>query len=171
MKFDVNDFQNEIDAIKEKIEIFQRSEEEADESFLAVGDLLVGVENDKQLKNKAFTALKNEVAKSLNNDGIRNINKVVAIAKCEVIQKNKDRLPKSWSSLYLLSRMKNLEELIESEKVTPVTTRAAISALKEKPPAKPRMVVELNTEGAITEEQVSELKEALSNTSWCLVKK
>ena len=171
MKFDVNDFQNEIDAIKEKIEIFQRSEEEADESFLAVGDLLVDVENDKQLKNKAFTALKNEVAKSLNNDGIRNINKVVAIAKCEVIQKNKDRLPKSWSSLYLLSRMKNLEELIESEKVTPVTTRAAISALKEKPPAKPRMVVELNTEGAITEEQVSELKEALSNTSWCLVKK
>ena len=171
MKFDVNDFQNEIDAIKEKIEIFQRSEEEADESFLAVGDLLVDVENDKQLKNKAFTALKNEVAKFLNNDGIRNINKVVAIAKCEVIQKNKDRLPKSWSSLYLLSRMKNLEELIESEKVTPVTTRAAISALKEKPPAKPRMVVELNTEGAITEEQVSELKEALSNTSWCLVKK
>jgi hypothetical protein len=171
MKFDVNDFQNEIDAIKEKIEIFQRSEEEADESFLAVGDLLVGVENDKQLKNKAFTALKNEVAKSLNNDGIRNINKVVAIAKCEVIQKNKDRLPKSWSSLYLLSRMKNLEELIESEKVTPVTTRAAISALKEKSPAKPRMIVELNTEGAITEEQLSELKEALSNTSWCLVKK
>ena len=171
MKFDVNDFQNEIDAIKEKIEIFQRSEEEADESFLAVGDLLVGVENDKQLQNKAFTALKNEVAKSLNNDGIRNINKVVAIAKCEVIQKNKDRLPKSWSSLYLLSRMKNLEELIESKKVTPVTTRAAISALKEKSPAKPRMVVELNTEGAITEEQVSELKEALSNTSWCLVKK
>ena len=171
MKFDVNDFQNEIDAIKEKIEIFQRSEEEADESFLAVGDLLVGVENDKQLQNKAFTALKNEVAKSLNNDGIRNINKVVAIAKCEVIQKNKDRLPKSWSSLYLLSRMKNLEELIESEKVTPVTTRAAISALKEKPPAKPRMVVELNTEGAITEEQLSELKEALSKTSWCLVKK
>ena len=171
MKFDVNDYQNELDAVKAKIEIFQRSEEEADESFLAVGDLLVGVENDKQLKNKAFTALKNEVAKSLNNDGIRNINKVVAIAKCEVIQKNKDRLPKSWSSLYLLSRMKNLEELIESEKVTPVTTRAAISALKEKPPAKPRMVVELNTEGAITEEQVSELKEALSNTSWCLVKK
>ena len=171
MKFDVNDFQNEIDAIKVKIEIFQRSEEEADESFLAVGDLLVGVENDKQLKNKAFTALKNEVAKSLNNDSIRNINKVVAIAQCDVIQANKERLPKSWSSLYLLSRMKNLEELIESEKVTPVTTRAAISALKEKSPAKPRMIVELNTEGAITEEQLSELKEALSNTSWCLVKK
>ena len=171
MKFDVNDFQNEIDAIKVKIEIFQRSEEEADESFLAVGDLLVGVENDKQLKNKAFTALKNEVAKSLNNDSIRNINKVVAIAQCDVIQKNKDRLPKSWSSLYLLIGVENMEKLIESEKVTPVTTRAAISALKEKSPAKPRMIVELNTEGAITEEQLSELKEALSNTSWCLVKK
>ena len=171
MKFDVNDFQNEIAEIKQKIEIFHRSEEEADESFLAVGDLLVGVENDKHLKNKAFTALKNEVAKSLNNDGIRNINKVVAIAKCEVIQKNKDRLPKSWSSLYLLSRMENLAELIESEQVTPTTTRAGINALKEKPQANPRIVVELNTEEAITEEQMTELKEALSGTSWYLVKK
>lgn len=171
MKFDVNDFQNEIAEIKQKIEIFHRSEEEADESFLAVGDLLVGVKNDKQLEDKTFTALKKEVAKSLNNGGIRNINKVVAIAQCDVIQKNKDRLPKSWSSLYLLIGVENLEKLIESEKVTPVTTRAAISGLKEKSPAKPRMVVELNTEGAITEEQLSELKEALSNTSWCLVKK
>jgi hypothetical protein len=169
MKFDVNDFQNEIDAIKEKIEIFQRSEEEADESFLAVGDLLVGVENDKQLKNKAFTALKNEVAKSLNNDGIRNINKVVAVAQCDVIQANKERLPKSWSSLYLLSRMENLAELIESEQVTPTTTRAGINALKEKPQANPRIVVELITEEYITAELIAELTAALSNTSWSFV--
>ncbi len=171
MTFNANEYQTEIDAIKEKIENFQRSEEEADESFLVVGDLLVDVKNDKQLDDKTFTAFKKEVAKSLNNGGIRNINKVVAIAQCEVIQKNKDRLPKSWSSLYLLIGVDNLEKLIESKKVTPVTTRAAIRALKEKSPAKPRMIVELNTEEAITEEQLSELKEALSNTSWCLVKK
>jgi hypothetical protein len=33
------------------------------------------------------------------------------------------------------------------------------------------MIVELNTEKAITEEQMAELKEALSGTSWHLVKK
>ena len=66
MKFDVNDFQNEIDAIKEKIEIFQRAEEKADESFLEVGNILVGVKNDKQLEDKIFTQLKKEVAKTDN---------------------------------------------------------------------------------------------------------
>ena len=168
MKFDVNDFQNEIAEIKEKIEIFQRAEEKADESFLEVGNILVGVKNEKQLEDKIFTQLKKEVAKTFS---IRNINKVVAVAQCDVIQANKERLPKSWSSLYLLSRMENLAELIESEQVTPTTTRAGINALKEKPQANPRIVVELNTEEAITEEQMTELKEALSGTSWYLVKK
>ena len=168
MKFDVNDYQNELDTIKGKIEEFQRSEEKADESFLEVGDLLVAIKNEKQLEDKLFTQLKKEVAKDCS---LRNINKVVAVAQCDAIQRNKARLPKSWGSLYLLSRMENLEELIKSEQVTPATTRKGISALKEKPQTKPRMVVELNTQGAITEEQLNELKEALSNTSWCLVKK
>ena len=61
MKFDVNDFQNEIAEIKEKIEIFQRAEEKADESFLEVGNILVGVKNEKQLEDKIFTQLKKEV--------------------------------------------------------------------------------------------------------------
>jgi hypothetical protein len=168
MTFNANDYQAEIAKINGKIEEFQRTEEKVDESFLEVGNILVSIKNEKKLDDKIFRQLKKEVAKTIS---IRNINKVVAIAQCDVIQKNKDRLPKSWSSLYLLIGVENLEKLIESEKVTPVTTRAAISALKEKSPAKPRMVVELNTEGAITEEQLSELKEALSNTSWCLVKK
>jgi hypothetical protein len=55
--------------------------------------------------------------------------------------------------------------------VTPSTTRAKINGLKKKPQAKPRIIVELNTEEAITEEQMTELKEALSGTSWYLVKK
>jgi len=58
MKFDVNDYQNELDAVKAKIEIFQRSEEKADESFLEVGDLLVAAKNDKQLEDEIFTQLK-----------------------------------------------------------------------------------------------------------------
>ena len=171
MKFDVNDYQNELDAVKEKIEIFQRSEEKADESFLEVGDLLVAAKNDKQLEDEIFTQLKKEVAKSLKINGVRNINKVVSIAQCDVIQRNKDRLPKGWGSLYLLVGIENLEELIESGDVTPSTTRAKINGLKKKPQAKPRIIVELNTEEAITEEQMTELKEALSGTSWYLVKK
>ena len=172
MAFNANDFETEIDNIKAKIEIFHRSEEEADESFLAVGDLLVTVKNDRQLENKTFTELKKEVAKSLSgNDGVRNINKVVAVAQCDVIQRNKANLPKSWSSLYLLSRMANLQELIDSSAVTTATTRKDINtlAVKEKPLAKPRMVVELD--GAITEEHINALKDALSGTSWKLVKK
>lgn len=166
MKFDVNDFQNEIAEIKEKIEIFQRAEEKADESFLEVGNILVSVKNEKQLEDKIFTQLKKEVAKTFS---IRNINKVVAVAQCDVIQANKERLPKSWSSLYLLSRMENLAELIESEQVTPTTTRAGINALKEKPQANPRIVVELITEEYITAELIAELTAALSNTSWSFV--
>jgi hypothetical protein len=166
MKFDVNDFQNEIAEIKEKIEIFQRAEEKADESFLEVGNILVSVKNEKQLEDKIFTQLKKEVAKTFS---IRNINKVVAVAQCDVIQANKERLPKSWSSLYLLSRMENLAELIESKQVTPTTTRADINALKEKPQANPRIVVELITEEYITAELIAELTAALSNTSWSFV--
>jgi hypothetical protein len=113
MTFNANDYQAEIDKINGKIEEFQRTEEKVDESFLEVGNILVSIKNEKNLDDKIFRQLKKEVAKTIS---IRNINKVVAIAQCDVIQRNKERLPKSWSSLYLLSRMENLEELIESKK-------------------------------------------------------
>jgi hypothetical protein len=49
------------------------------------------------------------------------------------------------------------------------TTRADINALKEKPQANPRIVVELITEEYITAELIAELTAALSNTSWSFV--
>ena len=166
MTFNANDYQAEINKINGKIEEFQRTEEKVDESFLEVGNILVSIKNEKNLDDKIFRQLKKEVAKTIS---IRNINKVVAVAQCDVIQANKERLPKSWSSLYLLSRMENLAELIESEQVTPTTTRAGINDLKEKPQANPRIVVELITEEYITAELIAELTAALSNTSWSFV--
>ena len=167
MTFNANDYQAEIDEINGKIEEFQLTEQRVDESFLEVGNILVSIKNEKQLDDKIFRQLKKEVAKKIS---IRNINKVVAIAQCDVIQRNKTRLPKSWGSLYLLSRMDNLEKLIESGKITPTTTRAEITGSPKEPQVKKRISVELVSKEAITEEQIADLVEALSLTSWHIVK-
>ncbi len=167
MTFNANDYQAEIDEINGKIEEFQLTEQRVDESFLEVGNILVSIKNKKQLDDKIFRQLKKEVAKKIS---IRNINKVVAIAQCDVIQRNKSRLPKSWGSLYLLSRMDNLEKLIESGKITPTTTRAEITGSPKEPQVKKRISVELVSKEAITEEQIADLVEALSLTSWHIVK-
>ena len=167
MTFNANDYQTEIDKINGKIEEFQLTEQRVDESFLEVGNILVSIKNKKQLDDKIFRQLKKEVAKTIS---IRNINKVVAIAQCDVIQRNKERLPKSWSSLYLLSRMENLEELIESKKITPTTTRKEIIGSPKEPQFKKRISVALISKEAITEEHIAELEAILSDKSWHIVK-
>ena len=168
MTFNANDYQTEINEINEKIEEFQRTEQRVDESFLEVGNILVSIKNEKKLDDKIFGQLKKEVAKKIS---IRNINKVVAIAKCDVIQRNKERLPKSWGTLYLLSRMENLEELIDSEKITSTTTRAQITGSPKEPQVKKRISVELISKEALTEDHIAELEVLLNDTSWHLVKK
>ena len=167
MTFNANDYQAEIDKINGKIEEFQRTEEKVDESFLEVGNILVSIKNEKKLDDKIFRQLKKEVAKTIS---IRNINKVVAIAQCDVIQRNKERLPKSWSSLYLLSRMENLEELIESKKITPTTTRKEITGSPKESQVKKRLSIELISKEVIAEEHIAELEAILSDKSWHIVK-
>lgn len=167
-RFNSKNYVQEIEAITSEINAFKKSGDKADESFLKVGELLVQTKNDKQLTDKHFTRLKTIVAESLGKSGLRNINKVVAVAQCEAIQKNKDTLPKSWSTLAVLATAPNVAELITSVKVD--STRSEITRLvktgKVTSPLK-WVYVELTSEHKdYTEQQIEELKELLNGSNW-----
>jgi hypothetical protein len=50
--------------------------------------------------------------------GLRHVHKIVCIAQCDIIQNNKDKLPRDWRLLYALSQNVNLTELLESVEIT-----------------------------------------------------
>lgn len=173
-RFNQKDYKEEIGQITTEIEIFKASGDKADESFLKVGELLVKTKNDKNLPDKYFTNLKKIASKSLGREsGLRNINKVVAIAQCEVIQKNKDKLPKSWTTLSLLTSAENLEELIKKGSLTSTSSRSEVSKLTKKTPVEPKWVyVELSSvKKEFTPKQLSALKKTLDGSGWMVKEK
>lgn len=175
-RFNQKDYKEEIGQITTEIEIFKASGDKADESFLKVGELLVKTKNDKNLPDKYFTNLKKIAAKSLGREsGLRNINKVVAIAQCEVIQKNKDKLPKSWTTLSLLTSAENLEELIKKGSLTSTSSRSEVAKLTKKSstPVAPKWVyVELSSaKKEFTPKQLLALKKTLDGSGWMVKEK
>lgn len=173
-RFNQNDYKDEIGQITTEIEIFKASGDKADESFLKVGELLVKTKNDKNLPDKHFTNLKKVAAKSLGREsGLRNINKVVAIAQCEAIQKNKDKLPKSWTTLSLLTSAENLEKLIEAGTLKATSSRSEVSKLTKKTPVEPKWVyVELSSaKKEFTPKQLLALKKTLDGSGWMVKEK
>ena len=174
-RFNQDDYKDEIGQITTEIEIFKASGDKADESFLKVGELLVKTKNDKNLPDKHFTNLKKVAAKSLGREsGLRNINKVVAIAQCEAIQKNKDKLPKSWTTLSLLTSAENLEKLIEAGTLKATSSRSEVSKLtKKSTPLAPKWdYVELAGDTkTFTDEQVEALKKLLNGSEWIVKSK
>ena len=173
-RFSKSNFEKEIFEIRKQIEIVNQAGKNADESFLAVGDLLVKTKRERNLEDKVFTSLKHSVSKLLDKSSLRNINKVVSIAECDIIQKHKDKLPKSWSTLYVLSRAKNLDKLIAKDKVNVNSTRSQVTKLVDTGITvnKPKWVyVELASNQMYTAEELKNLNNALSGSGWIVKSK
>jgi hypothetical protein len=169
-RFNQKDYKEEIGQITTEIEIFKASGDKADESFLKVGELLVKTKNDKNLPDKYFTGLKKVAAKTLGREsGLRNINKVVAIAQCEAIQKNKDKLPKSWTTLSLLTSAENLEELIKAGTLKSTSSRSEVAKLTKKSKSVVPQWVYVELAGdtkTFTDVQLEALKKLLNGSEW-----
>ncbi len=87
---------------------------------------------DKELNRTEHKELKDFVLAEIGSTkNPANLNKVIRIAGHEGIQKNKDKLPKGWGTLAIISQLKENEFnlFINNEKVNPNVPRSVISSL------------------------------------------
>ena len=117
-KFYIKHFQQEIDEINYYLGVFKKSGHRADDAFLEIGNILVRTQREKNIDERIFKRLKTYVAKLIGRRGLRHVHKIVCIAQCDIIQNNKDKLPRDWRLLYALSQNVNLAELLESGEIT-----------------------------------------------------
>lgn len=100
------------------------------DAFLDIGMYLYKA--DKELNSAQHKDLKNFVLAEIGSTkNPANLNKVIRIAGHEGIQKNKDKLPKGWGTLAIISQLKESEFklFINNEKVNPNVPRSVISSL------------------------------------------
>ena len=100
------------------------------DAFLNIGMYLHKA--DKELNSAQHKDLKNFVLAEIGSTkNPANLNKVIRIAGHEGIQKNKDKLPKGWGTLAIISQLKESEFklFINNEKVNPNVPRSVISSL------------------------------------------
>ena len=100
------------------------------DAFLDIGMYLYKA--DKELNSAQHKNLKNFVLAEIGSTkNPANLNKVIRIAGHEGIQKNKDKLPKGWGTLAIISQLKESEFklFINNEKVNPNVPRSVISSL------------------------------------------
>jgi hypothetical protein len=112
-----------------KYEIEERIDD-INDAFLEIGVFLYKA--DKDLKTADFKNLKKFVlSETSNTDSAANLNKVIKIAGHEGIQANKDKLPKGWGTLAIISQLKDNEfkEFIKHEKINPKTPRSEVSKI------------------------------------------
>lgn len=146
---------------------FKKSGNRDDEAFLAVGDLLVQTKNERLLDEDVFCRLKAHIAKLMGRNGLRNVNKLVLIAQCDVIQKNKDKLPNDWNLLYLLSKTDYLAQLIASGMITSDISADIIMKLLTNTQAQGKCHVSRQEhEDIYTRVDAEQLRFLLSTTSW-----
>ena len=90
------------------------------------------------------------------------------------IQRHKDKLPKSWTTLAVLASAPNVAELIKTKKVTATSSRSDISKLaKGTKNVTPKWgYVELASDNKhYTEQQVEVLKKLLNGSDWVVKSK
>jgi hypothetical protein len=134
-----NEITDLLTSYKEKEEQSNTSVEAMDSEFLAIGNKLIGIEESihKNNPNKItartlFAATKRKVAKLIKKDD-SNVEKVVKVAKfcstSEHYKNNKNKLPSSWGTLYLLTGLdkKQLDSLFEDKEINASITRDALS--------------------------------------------
>ena len=166
-KFYVKNFENEIKEINVCLQMFKKSGNRDDEAFLNIGDLLVKINNERQLDDEIFIRLKTHIAKLMGRNGLRNVNKLVSIAQCDVIQKNKDHLPKDWNLLYLLSQTDYLAELIASGMIRSDISADVITKMLAKNQTPDQLsVMPKESDETYTRVDVEKLRFLLTSTSW-----
>ena len=166
-KFYVKNFENEIKEINVCLQMFKKSGNRDDEAFLNVGDLLIKIKKERQLDDEIFIRLKTHIAKLMGRNGLRNVNKLVSIAQCDVIQKNKDNLPKDWNLLYLLSQTDYLAELIASGMIRSDISADIITKMLAKNQTPDQLsVMPKESDETYTRVDVEKLRFLLTSTSW-----
>ena len=164
-KFYVKHFENEIKEITTQLHIFKKSGDRADGAFLEIGNLLVKTKHERMLDEDVFTRLKTHIAKLMGRNGLRNVNKLVSIAQCDVIQKNKDTLPKDWHLLYLLSKTDYLAQLIASGMISSDISADVVMKMLTQTPEKYRFSLQEHEE-TYTRVDVEKLRFLLASTCW-----
>lgn len=166
-KFYVKNFENEIKEINVCLQMFKKSGNRDDEAFLNIGDLLIKIKKERQLDDEIFIRLKTHIAKLMGRNGLRNVNKLVSIAQCDVIQKNKDNLPKDWNLLYLLSQTDYLAELIASGMIRSDISADIITKMLAKNQTPDQLsVMPKESDETYTRVDVEKLRFLLTSTSW-----
>ncbi|MEY2666510.1 MAG: hypothetical protein RLZZ384_681 [Pseudomonadota bacterium] len=72
------------------------------------------MKNKKNLDEVFFKKLVVKISKLIGRNGLRNLNKAISVAQSDIIQKNREKLPKDWTVLFFLSKQENLSNMIES---------------------------------------------------------
>jgi hypothetical protein len=129
--------------------------------------LLIKIKKERQLDDEIFIRLKTHIAKLMGRNGLRNVNKLVSIAQCDVIQKNKDNLPKDWNLLYLLSQTDYLAELIASGMIRSDISADVITKMLAKNQTPDQLsVMPKESDETYTRVDVEKLRFLLTSTSW-----
>ncbi len=170
-KFYVKNFASEINILTGYLDIFKKSGYRADDAFLEVGNLLVKIKHERNLDDDVFTRLKAHIAKLMGRNGLRNVNRIVAIAQCDMIQRYRDILPNDWHLLYLLSKEENLSTWISTGAIKrdmPADTVMKLLKQHQIPPSAKWVNASLKNEDVYTGEDVKKLRLLLSTSCWTI---
>ena len=165
--------------VKNALKTYQKNHKELDAtdtkvqtSFLELGKSLAKA--SQGLSRKTFKKLKDTTADALGKNNIRNIDKVVKVAKCTDIEDYADRLPSSWATLYLVASLKKeeLEILMLDKTITPSISRTELSnkikELKNKPQVIKSVTVKKLDSSEISPEDKQRLEKLLQDNGWKL---
>lgn len=123
--------------------------DDTNDAFLEIGTSLYLAE--KELNTTEYKELKNFVLSAISyTNSSANLNKVIKIAGHDGIQKHKDKLPKGWGTLAIISQLKNVEfeAFIKNDKISPNTPRSVISSIVKECQGKSvvkKITIEINT--------------------------
>ena len=110
-------------------EVEERTDD-INDAFLEIGAFLYKA--DTELKTADYKNLKQFVlSETSTTNSAANLNKVIKIAGHGGIQANKDKLPKGWGTLAIISQLKSneFEEFIKDKKINPKTPRSEVSKI------------------------------------------
>ncbi len=170
------DFEKEVKtalkAYKRNHKEFDASDNKVQSSFLELGKTLAKA--SAGLSRKTFKQLKQSTAQELGKNDIRNIDKVVKVAKSSNLDEYTDRLPTSWATLYLAASLKKeeLDVLMLDETIGSNISRAElfnkIKALKTKPNVTKSVTVKKLDGSEISPEDKQSLEKLLQDNGWKL---
>ena len=149
---------------------FDASDTKVQTSFLELGKTLAKA--SEGLRKKTFKQLKESTANELGKNDIRNIDKVVKVAKCANLDEYADRLPSSWATLYLVASLKKeeLDLLMLDETINSNISRTElfnkIKALKPKPNVTKSVTIKKLDGSDISPEDKQRLEQLLQNNGW-----